>query len=668
MSRTPKECREARAGLTALRDVGPIERSRHELHLRRCAICREAMAGLRAIESHKTNVSEMTTAQLERIYDRLIPIAHEVSREQAQRATWSFRPSFLRWALVASSAAVAIAAIVLLAWRPSHAPSIAAPAFEAVTDIAETPDETLAGIAVDNTGYIDRLEGAVVISDLDDALDNGRFSLSSPLSIRQENTARSNFRVGHYARLAVIDQADLSVVDSSSEFIAVHLNKGKLAVDFDGSWGKRFEVHTPDVIVRVKGTVFTVEVFDAQSTRVGVVEGRVEVLPIAVPFSHPIEVSAGEMLVLPGEGRPVLLEPEPRALAGEARIETESPLAFGGRIVQFATSPERVKVEVDNRFAGYTPLVIRLPYGPLDYRLSAPGMEAVEARLHHEQVGELVEVGMHPAVHYQPIVARDPKRKARRAASRQPMEQSVASLMARARAALSAGDVDYSAKLLHQAARDLKGDDLVTALSLLAECYSAAGNYTKAADTFDRVASLVPGTKIAQNSRYEVGRLAMDHIGDYNRARNAFTAYIASPFGGELKETAYFSLCELYGREGVPRNSLQCFNDFLRIYPGSYRQPRAQLWRGVLLQEVEQRWSDAERDLLSFIRAKPRHPRCEEARYRIALGRYHQGDGRGALAMLDEYLQLYPTGQYRVRVERLRRDLLRLTSRKTSAK
>jgi TolA-binding protein len=61
---------------------------------------------------------------------------------------------------------------------------------------------------------------------------------------------------------------------------------------------------------------------------------------------------------------------------------------------------------------------------------------------------------------------------------------------------------------------------------------------------------------------------------------------------------------------------------------------------------------------LSFIQAKPRHPRAEEARYRVALGRYQTGDRRGALRALEEYLRKHPKGQYSVRAQRLRQAIL----------
>jgi TolA-binding protein len=291
-------------------------------------------------------------------------------------------------------------------------------------------------------------------------------------------------------------------------------------------------------------------------------------------------------------------------------------------------------------------------------------MEPLDAHLGEEQGGEDVRYGLAPAAEYRAAVPSAAAARRQGAAKRDgdaakgSSDASRWGLVERARAAMVAGDLPFAVSLLERAVRELDGERLVTASSMLAECYSATGEYRKAADAYDRVASLVPGSKVAQNSRYEVGRLAMERLGDFGRARAAFTAYVASPLGGELKEAAYYSLCEINGREGAHKDALYCFNNFLRTFPGGFYAPNARLWRGALYQDVLRRFADAERDLLAFIQAKPRHPRVDEARYRVALGRYQLGDHRGALRMIEEYQRETPSGQYALRVERLRRAIL----------
>jgi len=223
---------------------------------------------------------------------------------------------------------------------------------------------------------------------------------------------------------------------------------------------------------------------------------------------------------------------------------------------------------------------------------------------------------------------------------------------------MTAGSIPHAIELLERAVAESSGADLIGGLSLLADCYAAAGRYAQAAATFDRVAGLAPGTEAAQNSRYEAGRLAADRLGDAARARAAYTSYLASPVGGPLREDAYLALCRLDGREAKHREALHCFNEFLRAFPGGHHEAEARLWRGALTQDIEKRWDAAERDLLQFVAARPRHPRAEEARYRVALGRYHAGDRPGALRMISEYLREHPEGQYRLRIERLRHAIV----------
>jgi hypothetical protein len=150
----------------------------------------------------------------------------------------------------------------------------------------------------------------------------------------------------------------------------------------------------------------------------------------------------------------------------------------------------------------------------------------------------------------------------------------------------------------------------------------------------------------------------MDQLGDLPRARAAFTAYVASPLGGALKEEAFYSLCQLDGREGAHRNAFYCFNEFLRTFPGGHHEPDARLWRGALYQDLDRRFAEAERDLLFFLKKRPHHPRTDEALYRLIVGRYSVGDYRGSMRKITEYLNNHPKGRFRVRVERLKRAIL----------
>jgi TolA-binding protein len=288
-------------------------------------------------------------------------------------------------------------------------------------------------------------------------------------------------------------------------------------------------------------------------------------------------------------------------------------------------------------------------------------MEPVVGKTIGYDGNEQIAFAMLPAYDYQPATVRhtpfeEKKRRSSRARRGTPKTTSNKrmGLFERARVAMSAGDIPYAITLLVRANETVDGKRRVTGLALLAECYAAVGMYGKAADALDSIVEATPSSVVAQNARYEIGRLAMDQLGDYSRAKGAFTAYVTSQKGGDLKEDATYSLCELDGRRGEHRNALTCFNQFLISFSGGRYEPSARLWRGALYQDVEGRFADAEPDLLSFIHARPRHPRTDEARYRIALGRYQSGDKRGAMRMIREYLRHHPNGKYRLRAERLR--------------
>lgn len=653
-----RECRRAQEDLLRHDDLDAVRRGRLQIHLNRCETCRVAAEGLARMESPLAELPAIDDETTRRIYDDLVPAVHQIAVELRPVKR---RPTRYPLSLALGFGLSAAAAVVLLAL-------VAYRAFPAAGEAGAGAEKPARAIAAREegrlTGLLDRSEGDVRVDGVSLAESDGTFSLQRGTSMRVGDGARLSFRIGDTARVALLGGAAWRVENASDTAIEVTLERGRIAVEFDGTQGRSLDVRTPDSVVRVRGTLFTVEVSGEGGTLVSVVEGRVEVVPLRGGGAL-VEVGAGEQVSIPGDGTPRPLSDEQRALASEVDALEDGFVAASGRLVRFNGSPDRVMVEVEGRVLGYTPLAVRLPEGPIEYRLSAPGMEPLSARLGGEQSGENVRFGLAPAAEYGAALpnasaARRPDAAAKRGGdgAKISSEASRWGLVERARAAMVAGDVPFAVSLLERAVRELGGERLVTASSMLADCYSATGEYRKAADAYDRVASLVPGSKVAQNSRYEVGRLAMDRLGDFGRARAAFTAYVASPLGGELKEAAYYSLCEIDGREGAHKDALHCFNNFLRTFPGGFHEPNARLWRGALYQDVLRRFADAERDLLAFIQAKPRHPRVDEARYRVALGRYQVGDRRGALRMIEEYQRETPGGQYALRVERLRRAIL----------
>lgn len=650
MSGIGPDCRRARRDLLKQDALDAVGRGRLELHLRRCSACAELARGLALVEKgHELPppIGEDTTRE---IYDRLVPVVHEIAVDLAHPAPRWYTHRAVRWGAGLAAAAALLVAFAFLG--AETAPEDNAPRSQALA-LGDHGEPTT------HDGLVDRCEGVVRLDGVKIGAGDGKFEVRAGTEIAAEENARLAFRIDDAARVAVIGDTSWRISIATETLIEMVLDKGRLAVEYDGTSGRALDVRTPDSLVRVRGTVFTVEVQPEEGTRVSVLEGKVEVVPR--DSGSVVELDEGELVTVPG-GEFGPIEDAQRALAAEVDA-LDDYLAYVGRLVVFDGSPERVKVEVDGRVLGSTPLVARLPEGPVSYRLTAPGMEPLEGTLTDEQEGDAIAFALAPAPDYQPAMALAPQEPKSARVDKQSAADKASpgvrwDLFQRARAAITAGDIPYAAGLLERALDGAEGDRLVTGLSMLAECYAAMGRYREAANAFDRVAALVPGTEIAQNSRYEVARLSMDRLGDFGRARAAFTAYVASPLGGALKEEAYYSLCELDAREGSHRDALHCFNEFLRSYPGGHHAPNARLWRGALFQDVERRWAEAERDLLAFIQAKPRHPRAEEARYRVALGRYQTGDRRGALRALEEYLRKHPGGQYSVRAQRLRQAIL----------
>ncbi len=655
------ECRLARRDLARRDGLDAADLGRLELHLRRCEPCRLLAERFTVIESGPPAVEPLAEDRIRAVQDRLIPVAHDLATRAAAPAPllhW-LRPALVPTALVAIVLAVLALAIAHGRDRGAASTVLGTPAVAAVP-----------GGVVELDGAVDRAEGPVSIDGEELSGTRGSFAFGPGTALVLGEDGRFGFRAGDDLRMALSGKTSLRVSRISGPLVELELERGRLAVEVDGSAGRMLDVRTPDALVRVRGTAFTVEVLPEGPTRVGVVEGRVAVLPAAGSGAER-EVAACEMIDFPG-GFVVPLGDEQRALTADLAPpggdDLDLDLGGEGRLVRFTGSPERVVVEVEGRAVGITPLTVRLPEGSLSYRLTAPGMEPLAGRLDDGPSGDSVGFELAPAVAYLPRTVSprtEPPSIGRRIETAAIVGDAANvrwNLYQRARAAMTAGDLPYAIGLLERAIEESSGDDLVGGLSLLADCYSAAGRYAEAARTFHRVAGLVPGTETAQNSRYEVGRLAADRLGDPARARAAFTSYLASPVGGALREDAWFSLCKLDGREAKHREALHCFNEFLRAFPGGHHEAEARLWRGALTQDVEKRWAAAELDLTWFIAARPRHPRAEEARYRVALGRFQGGDRRGALQMISEYLREHPDGQYKVRIERLRRAALGPTS------
>lgn len=675
-ARVQLSCEEARDLLASKGIIEGISRVKLSSHLESCLECSLLADELEKLETEVLAVPHLTEGKRKDIYGRLVPAVHEIAKRNRKKTrsswSWELRPNLV-WAGAAAAAAVAIVILVSSdrtpeAFNPAGPPSIAALAEGRVDMDFSESEAALRGEEPFRISEIlvDRVEGEILV---DGELAGNKSSLRMRKGTRIASNAfgQFSFRIGEKARVALIGESRWELTEVSSGFLEMHLESGRIAVEFDGTVGQTMHVTTPTSIVRVKGTTFTVEALPEGITRVGVIEGLVEVAP-RDGGHEAVEVAANQSVRLPLKDGIAALTDEQRAIAAELTHGQAYPAEMT-RLVKFVGSPENVKVEVDGRVLGITPLTVRVPDGPHTYRLTAPGMAPVSGDLAMHSDYEEVGFELVPSRGHYPVLE-DTQRKARQqriARRAQPSESDELrgdeiddsdantgwDLFKRARAAMAAGDVRYAVRLLEKATEESEGDERVGGLSLLAECYTAVGEYRSAAKTFEEIIEMVPNSTAAQNARYEVARLAMDRLGDFSKARAFFRSYLSSPLGGALREEAHYSLCEINARQGAHRQALSCFDDFLKSFPNAHHEPEGRLWRGALYQDVEGNWAAAERDLRAFIDARPKHPRIEEALYRLAIGRFRLGDNKGSSKIISEYLSTYPRGRYRLRIEKL---------------
>lgn len=688
------ECNHYHREMLRRNELDAVQRGRLDVHLRLCAECRDLSDGLAMVEAGPGVIQPLSSERCQAIYSRLVPAVHEITNNKSQydwvrsipdrrsvydwlrdvldyrsRHDWfrGFTPATLSAAFV--SAAVVLLGIALFRVIPTGSHNGLSMESEALLGqkvaqmSVEEQDPVESGVL--RNGFIERLEGAISV-DGADVNDQSTFRVKAGTRIAMNDNSRFSFGIDRMAKLAMFGKTQWQMTRTTETYLGIRLDRGRMAVDFDARSGKVMEISTPDSLIRVKGTVFTVEALPDGGTRVGVIEGLVEVISRRGE-PRTVEVNGGQLVSFPGNGQTVALSDDQRVMAAE--IDRMHGLASGDtRLVRFRGTPPDVRVELNGHDFGTAPLSVRLPVGPATYRLTSPGMEPLAGLIDGVKGNEEVVFSMEP-IEDPDISNEDDNEKIKGHSHRRPTSSeanpsSVDSskqewgLLTRARDAMKEGDISGAIVLLEREVKRASGESLVTGLTLLAQCYLAAGKHEIAADTYDRVAAISPNSAAGQNARFEVGRVSLEKLGNLSRARASFSAYMSSPQGGSLKEEAHYSLCRIDGKEGKHKNALNCFSAFLREYPSGHNGPEARLWRGALYQDIERRWVDAEQDLKSFIQSRPRHPRVDEARYRMAIGRYQQGDKQGALSLINEYMEKHPNGRYRLRVERLKQAVI----------
>ena len=127
---------------------------------------------------------------------------------------------------------------------------------------------------------------------------------------------------------------------ANSSRTRIDLVKGTLVGGIDNKLGKdeTFAVTTPNAVMAVRGTVFTVEVTKSKGeyiTKLTVTEGSVETATIEDGTEKKVTVSAGETAEFAGEAPEI--EPEPEEIE-EARIREEE---YKNRFKTYESDPEK---------------------------------------------------------------------------------------------------------------------------------------------------------------------------------------------------------------------------------------------------------------------------------------------------------------------------------------
>ncbi|RMG95832.1 MAG: hypothetical protein D6705_12745 [Deltaproteobacteria bacterium] len=267
------ECREDAESVMAGRATYEV-RTQYETHLRRCRDCRRVHRLLLEIyEDPFQDLPEPTPAQHARTFRRILEHtdAHQVVRRRPWQV-WHPLPAGLAAATVA-------AAMTLFLWQGSDTPTDDAGGIEvALSEDAAGNDDDSGGIDHPAQSFARRLAGSASVEIPNAEASTGtiypvgsrfRVPLHDSLQLTLAGKVVANFTRGTEATWS----------EASSQVIRVRLDRGLIAMRYDRKPADPvLEIVTPAAVVRVVGTVFTVQVDYEKNTTVSVLRGEVEVL------------------------------------------------------------------------------------------------------------------------------------------------------------------------------------------------------------------------------------------------------------------------------------------------------------------------------------------------------------------------------------------------------
>ena len=270
-------------------------REQYEQHLQECRDCRRVHRILLAVyEGPFESVAPLSGLQQAREFSRIL----ERTRHEAQ-VPWHHGLS-AKAGVVALSASAAVLALALVGLAPNPLPHGGSPGAD------ETQASAVARAdAVDDTVADDLKEGGIDHP----AQSYGRVVGGSGLVLTpQEQQSTSNtFPVGTTFRVGLTESLQVALAGklvgnftpgsevewttASPALIELSLTRGLIGIRYDRKRSDPIlHVRTPTALVRVVGTVFTVQVDSEQNTVVSVLRGEVEVLdPETKRLSAPVE-------------------------------------------------------------------------------------------------------------------------------------------------------------------------------------------------------------------------------------------------------------------------------------------------------------------------------------------------------------------------------------------
>ncbi len=247
-------------------------REQYETHLRRCHDCRRVHRLLLALyEDPFQDLPEPSPERHARMFHRIL------ERTDAHRALR--RPTWRRLPLrnLGFGVGLAAAGIFALSLIPATSDPPAALSTNEPHVLAEPTADT-GGIDHPAQGFARRLAGSASVDVPNARASSGtvypvgsrfRVPLSSSLQLTLAGKVVANLTPG----------TEATWHEASPQVIRVELDRGLLAMRYDRRPADPIlEVVTPDTVVRVVGTVFTVQVDYEKNTTVSVLRGEVEVL------------------------------------------------------------------------------------------------------------------------------------------------------------------------------------------------------------------------------------------------------------------------------------------------------------------------------------------------------------------------------------------------------